>query len=70
MFSSVGKIGNIVSVTKMFVNLLGNMFVSKKANFVSATMFPGVSKQENINRKHNVSAQGFIPREIFNCTVY
>jgi hypothetical protein len=32
----------------MFLNLLGNIFASLEANFVSATMFPRVGKQGNI----------------------
>jgi hypothetical protein len=32
----------------MFLNLLGNIFASREANFVSATMFPRVGKQGNI----------------------
>ena len=58
------KLGNIVFTTKMFLNLLGNIFASWEANFVSATMFPEVGKQGNIGRKHNVSAAMFpgLPR--------
>ena len=55
----MGKLGNIVSATKMFLNLLGNIFASWEANFVSATMFPEVGRQGNIDRKHNVSATMF-----------
>ena len=55
----MGKLGKIVSTTKMFLNLLGNIFASWEANFVSATMFPEVGKQGNIDRKHNVSATMF-----------
>ena len=62
----MGKLENIVSATKMFLNLLGNICASWEANFVSATMFPEVDKQGNIarNRKHNVSATMFpgLPR--------
>ena len=54
-----GKLGNIVSATKMFLNSLGNIFVSWEANFVSATMFPEVDKHGNIDKKHNVSATTF-----------
>ena len=51
------KLGNIVSTTKMFLSLLGNIFGSREANFVSATMFSKVpGKQENIDRQRNVSA--------------
>ena len=59
-----GKLGNIVSPTKMFLNLSGNIFASQEANFVSATMFPGVGKQGNMDRKLNVSATMFpsLPR--------
>ena len=61
---AVGKLGNIVSATKMFLNLLGNISASWEANFVSATMFPEVGKQGNIDRKHNASATIFpsLPR--------
>ena len=54
----MGKLGNVVSTTKMFLNFLGNIFASQEANFVSATMFPEVGKQGNINRK-DVSATMF-----------
>ena len=46
------KLGNIVSTTKMFLNLSGN-------TFASATMFPELSKHGNIDRKHIVSATMF-----------
>ena len=52
----VGKLGSIVSATKMFLHLLGNIFASWEAIFFSATMFREVGKQENNDRKHNVSA--------------
>ena len=60
----MGKSGNIVSTAKMFLNLLGNIFASWEANFVSAAMFPKVGKLGNIDRKHNVSATMFptLPR--------
>ena len=60
----MGKLGNIVSAAKVFLNFFGNIFASWKANFVSATMFPEVGKQGNIGRKHNVSAKMFpgLPR--------
>ena len=35
----VGRLGNIVSATKMFLNLLGNIFASWEANFVSQFCF-------------------------------
>ena len=48
-------LGNNVSATKitlgkheMFLKLRGNIFASREANFVSATMFPRVGKQGNI----------------------
>ena len=41
-----GKLGNIVSATKMFLNLLGNIFASREANFVSAPCFPGWANWE------------------------
>ena len=55
----VGKLGNIVSAIKMFLNLLRNIFISWDANFVSAAMFRAVGKQGNVNRKENVSATMF-----------
>ena len=55
----MGKLGNIVSATKMFLNLSGNIFASREANFVSATMFPEVGKLRNMDRKQNVSATMF-----------
>ena len=50
----------------MFLNLSGNIFASQEANFVSATMFPGVGKQGNMDRKLNVSATMFpsLPRAL------
>ena len=68
MFLVLETFGNmwadIVSATKLFLNLLGNIFASWQANYVSATMFPEVGKQENIHGKHNVSATMFpsLPR--------
>ena len=35
---------------------MGNVLASREVNFVSATMFYEVGKQENIDRKHNVFA--------------
>ena len=43
----------------MFLNLLGNFFATREANFGSETMFPGVGKQGNMNRKQNVSETMF-----------
>ena len=62
----VGKLGNIVSASKMFLNLLGNIFASRKANFVSAKLFPGVGKLGNMDSKQNVSATVFpsLPRAL------
>ena len=51
-------LGCVVSVTKMFLNL-GNIFAYREAKVVSATMFPEVGEQENIDRKHNVSVTMF-----------
>ena len=53
----VGKLGNIVSTTKMFLNFFGNIFASWEANFVSATKFPVVGKRGNIlvGFRNNVS---------------
>ena len=45
----------------MFLNLLGNIFVSREANFVSATMCPRVDNQGNICGNidnHRCFAQG------------
>ena len=50
----INMLAKIVFVTKMFLNLLGNIFASWEASFVSATMFLEVGKQGNIDRKHNV----------------
>ena len=36
----VGKLANIVSAAKMFLNCFGNIFSPGKQNFVFATMFP------------------------------
>ena len=60
----VQSTGNIVSAAKIFLNLLGNIFASWEANFVSGTMFSEVGKQEDIDSKHNVSAFMFpsLPR--------
>jgi hypothetical protein len=58
----VGKLGNILSATKMFLNLLENIFASQEANFVSTDMqqcFPEAGKLGNIDRKQNVSATIF-----------
>ena len=54
---------------KNFLNLSGNIFASQEANFVSATMFPGVGKQGNMDRKLNVSATMFpsLPRALMPC---
>jgi hypothetical protein len=41
-------LGNISEKHHMFLNLVGNIFASREANFVSATMFPRVGKQGNI----------------------
>jgi hypothetical protein len=48
----------------MFLRLLGKIFASREANFLSATMFPGVGKLGNIDKKQNVSATMFpgLPR--------
>ena len=42
----MGKLGNIVSAAKIFLNLLEDIFASWEANFISARMFPEVGKQE------------------------
>ena len=59
IWKHVGKLGNFVSVTKVFLNLLGNIFASWGANFVYAKMFPELGKQGNMDRKRNVSATMF-----------
>ena len=66
IWKHVSKLGNIVSSTKMFLNLLGSIFASWEENFVSVTMFPGVDEQGNIDRKHNVSVTMFpsLPRAL------
>ena len=38
-------LGNIVSATRMFLDLLENIFPSREANFVSGAMFLGVGGQ-------------------------
>jgi hypothetical protein len=44
-----GKLGNIVSTTKMFLNLLENTFASREANFVSAQQrFSGWANWETL----------------------
>ena len=52
VFQSGQTLGNIsekhIGKHQMFLNLLGNIFASREANFVSATMFPWVGKQGNI----------------------
>jgi hypothetical protein len=52
MFRHVSKsgqtLGNIREKHRMFLNLVGNIFASWEANFVSATMFPRVGKHGNI----------------------
>jgi hypothetical protein len=52
MFPRVGKhletLVRNIGKHQMFLNLLGNIFSSREANFVSATMFPRVGKQGNI----------------------
>jgi hypothetical protein len=45
----VGKLRYIVSATKMFQNLLGNIFAFREETFVSTTMFLGVGKLGNID---------------------
>ena len=53
MYLSVDKLRNICAF-KRSSKLLGNIFASWEANFVSATVFSVVGKQGNIDRKHNV----------------
>ena len=53
------KWANLFPQHKKFLNLLRNIFASWEENFVSATMFPEVNKQGNIDRKRNVSATMF-----------
>ena len=47
IWKHVGKLGNIGSGIKMFLNFLGNIFASWEANIISATKFPVVGKQGN-----------------------
>ena len=51
----LGKLGNIVSTTKLFLNLLGNVIASCiafwEANLVSVTIFLEMAKQGNSDRK-------------------
>ena len=47
--------GNTACATKTFLNLFGNIFVS-------ATIFPKVSKHGNIGTKHTVSQQCSLSR--------
>ena len=58
-FETCGQTRKRCFRNKMFLNLLGNIFASWEANFVSATMFAEVGKQVNIDRKHNVFATMF-----------
>lgn len=50
-------VGNDLSlagnIREMFSNQLGNIFSSWVENFVSATMFPKVGKQKNIDRNED-----------------
>ena len=52
MFPRVGKhqetLVRNIGKHQMFLNLVGNIFASREANFVSATMFPRVGKHGNI----------------------
>ena len=50
------------AATKLFLNLLGNFFASWEANFVSATMFPELGKQGNIDRCIMFPQQCFLVR--------
>ena len=51
----------------MFLSLLGSILASWETTYVSATMFPEVGKQRNIDRKHNVGATTFpsLPMQSF-----
>ena len=44
-FREIRKHENKTCVTKIFLNLLGNIFAFWEANFVSAAMFSEVGKQ-------------------------
>jgi hypothetical protein len=52
MFPNVGKhletLVRNIGKHQMFLNSIGNIFASREANFVSATMFPRVGKPGNI----------------------
>ena len=63
MFPRVGKLGDIVSITKMFLNLFGHIFVFRVAKFYFARKFPDVDKLGNAY-KHNVAETIFpsLPR--------
>ena len=55
MFPRVGKhwetLVRNIGKHQMFLKLVGNIFASREANFVSATMFPPVGKHGNTERK-------------------
>jgi hypothetical protein len=66
---NVVKISRGVSICRVNHNknapeFIGKHFSSQEANFVSATMFLGVDKLGNIDRKQNVSVTMFpsLPR--------
>jgi hypothetical protein len=56
MFRHVSNSGQTLGLVRnigkheilMFLNLVGNIFASREAHFVSAAMFPRVGKQGNI----------------------
>jgi hypothetical protein len=45
---TLGNISEEHRETSSVLNLVGNIFAFREANFVSATMFPRVGKQGNI----------------------
>ena len=62
----MGKLGNIVSATKMFLNLLGNILLSGNKILFSQQCFPGVGEHGNMDRKQNVFETMFpsLPRAL------
>ena len=59
MLETRGEIMKQIKTKLCWQNIFANIFASSKANFVSATMFPDVDKQGNVDRKHKVPATVF-----------
>ena len=53
VLETCGQTGKHCFRNKNVLNSLGNIFAFQEANFVSATMFPGVGNLGNIDRKQN-----------------